>query len=786
MFIKILKRDFKRKRAMNAILFVFMLTASILIASSTNLMYSTFTAVDYFIQKSKVADVISLTFFDQKIIDSVENWSRNSQIVKEYEKEDAIYIDKKQVTASTGKLLRDTSALVIMTKPEKYNLIFDLEGKDFLVERSKVAVPVSIQKKLGLAVGDRLTLEVNGYQKEFTVSGIYKDVVFGSELMGYKRIIVNKEDFDVLFQKSTVKEHLNLWGMSKAEGYQDNDLKKDFSDLSLPTETIMTKDVINTIYLFDLLMAAVMVLVSIFLILISFLILRFTIVFTVMEDYKQIGVMKAIGLKNRNIRILYSVKYFVLSVIAGMIGFVVSLPASKLFLKNISEYILLKQTGRNLFIALISVIAVILITMLFCNLTTGKIKKISAIDAIRQGSTGERFKNTKKLRLHRRKKMKLPLFLSLSDIISDFRKFIILIITFILGTAIIIIPNNIITTLSSDETITLFGFSKSDFYIRDNSWGNQQAAVSRMEELQREFKEKGFDIKLRADLNTNGKIYSENQDDNLVVLSLQGIGTKTEEFQYLEGTAPVLLNEIAITEKVAQALNIGIGDRVKCELQNISKEYIVTALFQSFNNMGNDVRMPEEYKAEEGTTTSITISGSFMGTEKENRGQLKKLKEAFPDLSIKTGKEVVSAFVGNLTGELGLLKNSILLLVAGINFLITTLLLRMLISKEVPEIAILKSLGFHDQSVKGWQTIRLGIILVVSIILGTVLANATGSILSAGVFRTMGITRLKLMTEPLQVYFIYPVLLYLITMLAVRLSLGQVKRTHVWELNNQE
>jgi putative ABC transport system permease protein len=256
MFIKILKRDFKRKRAMNTILFVFMLTASILIASSTNLMYSTSTAVDYFIQKSKVADVISLTFFDQKIIDSVESWSRNSQIVKEYEKEDAIYIDEKKVTASTGKLLRDTSALVVMTKPEKYNLIFDLKGRDFSVGPSMAAVPVSIQKKLGLVVGDRLTLNISGCQKEFTVSCIYKDAVFGSELMGYKRIIVNKDDFDDLYQKSTEEEHLNLWGMSKAEGYLDKDLAKDFSDLSLPTETIMTKDVINTVYLFDLVMAA--------------------------------------------------------------------------------------------------------------------------------------------------------------------------------------------------------------------------------------------------------------------------------------------------------------------------------------------------------------------------------------------------------------------------------------------------------------------------------------------------------------------------------------------------
>lgn len=786
MFLKILKRDLKRKKAMNVILFIFMLTASILIAGSTNLMYSTLTAVDYFIQKSKVADVISLTFYDQKVIDAIDGWSRESRIVSGYEKEDAVIIDEKKLTASTGKLLKNTGVLVIMRKPQKYNLIFDKEGENFEVRPSQAAVPVSIQKKLGLSVGDRLTVEVNGYQKELTISCIFKDAVFGSEIMSYKRIILNDTDFADLYENSTEKEQLNLWGMSKADGYTDKDLSKDFSSLSLPTETIMTKDEMGTVYLFDMLMAAIMILISIFLILISFLILRFTIVFTVTEDYKQIGVMKAIGLKSRNIRKLYSVKYFALSAVAGLAGFIASLPASGLMKKNIGEYILLKETRLNLIIAIFSVIAVILITVLFCNLTAGRIRKISAIDAIRQGNTGERFKNTKKLKLHRRKRMRLPMFLALNDIVSDLRKFIILIITFILGTAIIIIPNNIITTLSSDKTITLFGFSDSDFYIRDDFLGNQQEAIRRMEELKREFEAKGFDVKLRADLNTNGKIDTGDQSDRIVVLSFQGIGIKTEEFDYLEGSAPVLPNEIAVTEKVADALDIGIGDRVECEVQNISKEYIVTALFQSFNNLGNNVRMPEKYSAEEGTATSITISGCFTGTAKEKNEQFNKLKEAFPELAIRTGKEVVSSFIGNLTDQIGLLKNSILLLVVGINFLITTLLLRMLISKEVPEIAILKSIGFHNRAVRGWQIIRLGIVLAVSILIGTVLANTTGNIVSAGVFETMGVTRLKLMIEPLEVYLIYPVLLYVITMLAVVLSLGQVKATHVWELNNQE
>jgi putative ABC transport system permease protein len=46
------------------------------------------------------------------------------------------------------------------------------------------------------------------------------------------------------------------------------------------------------------LVAIVMMIVSACLILISFLILRFTIVFTVQEDYREIGVMKAIGIRS--------------------------------------------------------------------------------------------------------------------------------------------------------------------------------------------------------------------------------------------------------------------------------------------------------------------------------------------------------------------------------------------------------------------------------------------------------------------------------------------------------
>jgi putative ABC transport system permease protein len=296
MFKKILKKDFKRKKAMNIILFIFMLTASTLIAGSSNLLYSTITAVDYFIDKSEVANLISVTSSEPEVVDAITQWADNSKAVKKYQGEEVTKIDEKKVTASTGKTVSNIGAFVISAKPAKYNLIFDKDGKDFDVKPSEIAVPVSIQKKMELSIGDRMSIEINGYRQDFIVSCIFKDAVLGAELMGMKRLILNQADFDALSEHAIEPEHLKFWGFSKENGYSNSDLENEFADLSVPTYTILSKDLIKTAYVLDTVLAAIMIIVSIFLILISFLILRFTIVFTVMEDYKQIGVMKAIGM----------------------------------------------------------------------------------------------------------------------------------------------------------------------------------------------------------------------------------------------------------------------------------------------------------------------------------------------------------------------------------------------------------------------------------------------------------------------------------------------------------
>ncbi|HBI61257.1 MAG TPA: ABC transporter permease, partial [Lachnospiraceae bacterium] len=97
----------------------------------------------------------------------------------------------------------------------------------------------------------------------------------------------------------------------------------------------------KVMYIMDMITAAVMLIVSICLILISMVILRFTIHFTMSEEFREIGVMKAIGIKNRKIRGLYITKYFAVSLVGGIIGFFLSIPFGNLLLGSLSQNIIL-------------------------------------------------------------------------------------------------------------------------------------------------------------------------------------------------------------------------------------------------------------------------------------------------------------------------------------------------------------------------------------------------------------------------------------------------------------
>lgn len=796
MIFNVLKNDLKRKKSINLILFLFIILASLLMAGSTHVLFSTSTAISRMMEEANVPDMSVFTFADPVTDGQVEDWVQSSDKVKSIHKEgmlmvmsDAFYSDGKIVV---GK--EDIQSVLIGAVPETNSLVYDQNDHLLILEKGEIAIPMSFHNKYDLNIGEKMSILTDNRYNDFTIAAYEKDIVFGSDMMGVHRFIISSGDYaGIETEGSKDMVNVTFWSIETPEGVKYREVAGEFGSKAINSFFILGKSDIDSTYLVSKLIAVIMIIVSLFLILITFLILRFTLVFTIQEDYREIGVMKAIGIKNRAIRRLYIIKYFAISLIGGAIGFALSFIYSGVMLKSISSLFVLQSSRLCLLLSALSSVLVVVFSILFCFICTNKINKISVIDAIRQGNTGERFSKSRKIHLFKMLFLKPADYLSLGDLMNGFKKFAVLTITFIIGTLLVLVPLNIINTLKDTDTMVgLFGLPPYDVGVFSDEMyhaivSNDQALIEkeiiRIEGL---FSDEGYPIELHAERAKLANMYTTDSQVSINVNAWQSQDYDISNFNFLEGSAPVLENEIAITTKMSDYFDISTGDSVTCRLQGNTYTFIVTGLYQSMMGMGANIRLSEAFELSSGRLSSLTVLGKLSVEPDDLKQTVADLQLAFPDLSISSKTGLYDTNLGGTVKMIDDLKNLIVSVVLGIIFLITCLIVRMLISREIPEIALLKSIGFRHRQLRRWQIGRIAIILILSIIVGTALAGSLGGLLVSGVFRIMGATEVGLVIEPIQVYLIYPAALLASTILAAAVSIGQIKKTKVWEINNQE
>ena len=795
MIITMLKNDLKRKKSINGILFLFIILASMLMAGSVNVLYTTSTAISRMMDIANVPTFSLFAYDNQKSNEQIEEWAENSDKVSTYHKEsmllvtsDAFYKDGEQIVAKD-----EVTSVLVSGIPESQSLVFDASDQPLTLAPGEIAIPIAFHKTYDINIGDTLSIFIDGEEKLFTVAVYEKDIVFGSDTI-MKRFILSDSDFAAYMSQDSVDLiKLNYWAVNAADNVSYRSISGEFGNKAINTLFYLGKGDIDTSYMVSKLIAIVMMIVSSCLILISFLILRFTIVLTVQEDYREIGVMKAIGIRSKAIRRLYLAKYLAISAVGGAIGFGLSFLYARLMLQNSSEMFIQETQGRSTLLALASSVLVVGLSILFCALCTRKINKVSVMEAIHRGNTGERFSRSHKVSLFRRPLMNASDFLSISDLVNGFKKFAILTVTFILGTVLIVVPLNIINTLKdSDAMMDLFGMPPFDISVMNNTIlslsteGDEEAVEKEIDNIEADFASEGYPASFHLEIAKTANLYTDNPNDSINMNAWQGINYSTDMYLYVDGTGPKSENEIAISTKLAEYFDVTIGDTVTCNLQEETRTFIVTGLFQSMSNLGTAVRLPKEYPLTLENFSSLTIYGEFTDEDTDVTKAKEDLLKAFPDCFISSREDVYNNYLGSTVKSIDSMKNLVVAVVLGIIFLITSLIVRMLIARETHEIAILKSIGFRKSQIRRWQIGRIVMVLLLAIITGTIIAGTIGSRLVAGVFAMMGPTYVPLIIVPLQVYLLYPALLLVSTILAVVLSIGHIRKTQICEINNQE
>ncbi len=83
-------------------------------------------------------------------------------------------------------------------------------------------------------------------------------------------------------------------------------------------------------------------------------------------------------------------------------------------------------------------------------------------------------------------------------------------------------------------------------------------------------------------------------EKNFNLTCQQGVNTKATDYAYTQGTIPQNGNEIAITKQISDLTGAKIGDVMTFDFDGNKQDCMVTAYYQTMNNVGEVVRLHED------------------------------------------------------------------------------------------------------------------------------------------------------------------------------------------------
>lgn len=782
MYTDILKKDLKRKKTMNLILLLFIILAVTFISSSVNNVISVSTALDSYFKKAEVPDYW-ICVSDMKEVEKIEDYIKGEGL--ELFSQELNQIEPERILIN-GKKIDYTSTIVLSDNKNTVKIFDEADAQIKEVKDGEIYATSELFSRCGLKEGERIQINKGGITKNFILKEKTKDAFFSSSMVGMTRLLISESDYRALSGEDDVKiQSIGIF-TDDVEKFTDK-----FNARQFNTVFSNPKSVIKTMYIIDMVQAAVILIVSVCLILISLVILRFTINFTMSEEFREIGVMKAIGIPNHKIRGLYIVKYLAIAAVGGMIGLAASIPFGKLLISGVSRNIIVSGGGGYM-INILCAVAVVGIILLFGYLCTGRIKKLTPIDAIRNGEKGERYKRKGILRLGRTKAAPVW-FMAVNDILSGLRRFSVLIVIFTLGILLIIIPVNTNNTLQSDSLLSWFSMAPCDQVInKELLLNNENKNYEKIENNLNEIKEKLAQSDIKADvfMELLFRMNISYKDKVSTSLAFQGSGDVTAaDYSYLKGSAPKKADEVGISHVIADRLGADIGDTVEINIGSEIRKYMVTAIFQTMNNMGEGIRFYQDEKLDYNYAAGsfgIQIRYTDGPDAKQLSERKEELKKIFPAYEVYTPGEYISHMIGDIGEQMQGLKQLILLVVICINILVTVLMVKSFITKEKGEIGMLKAVGFRDMQLVCWQTLRIGIVLFAAVLIGTVAATPLSKMTSGQIFKLMGAASIEFEVVPAEVYVLYPLIVFAATILAGFLTACQIHKISALETSNIE
>ncbi len=608
---------------------------------------------------------------------------------------------------------------------------------------NSISLPLSFRDSYGFNIDDTITMNISDRVKTYTIDGFFEDIYFGASAVTLSKAYLSDDAYrtlkDELSPVSSSGKLISFYGIeattadvifseiNKAIDYHHMDGFK----YGLTLEMAKTND-----FMFVNILVMVMIGFSLIMVIVSLIVIAFSIISGIEDGIQNIGVLKSLGYKNAQIISVLVMQYGGLAALGSIFG----VSGSLLLLPGVGKIAaessgLLWQLSGNIFAITISFASVCALVVIISVLCAAKTKKITPIVALRNGLETHNFKrNYFPLANY---KMNVSLNLVLKSIFQNIKQNVMIFIIVVALTFASVFSILMYRNMVEDRTalLNLIGVPLSDiwFMINDRSVDFDAVfeEIDQMEQVVNTVKYEQIQINLLDVPNVN--LFISDDHENMPRMTVKS------------GRYPIHDNEISMSGIVLKNTGKGLGDAVSVTLRGKTEEYLICGITEQLADNGLSADMTEagvQRLIKDYNVNGVVAELADGVDVKEFSSQLKKRYTGIGAdiLDIQTTlNNITLSFAGGTTILMGVVMGIMAMVITLILFLI----IRMKILRDKTNIGIFKATGFTTLQIMTHMSLSFTSVVFVGTIIGALLGGLYSNQFVALLLSSMGVSNVN-------------------------------------------
>lgn len=780
----IIKKDFIRNKVINLVLALFMMFSAGLAVLAVIMSVQTFTSISELYKTAQPPHFLQMHKGEFNQV-NINEFMSGYEGITYWQTCKMIDVFGKSLTVVGNDNTYDLSDcrldIGLVMQNETKDLLLNSEHEKVIMQEGEIAVPVLLKEMYGMEIGNHVILTCNDKTKEFVIKEFIVDSMMNSTMCSSTRILVNDEDFNML--ENQVGENEYLIEAYFTDTKEASDFQTAYENAGLPQngQAVTYTMIFLLSALTDIVNVFVLLLVSILLILVSFICIKFTIMAALEEEIGEIGTMKAIGFSFVAIRNLYLNKYRVLAMVGVIGGYILAIFISDVFTNHISA------TFGNMRISTFAVVLSLLVACLvfllinnYCKKILKNIRRLTVADALVRGMGFEKERVCKKSRLYKSKKFSVNWLMGIHEISYRFNNWTVVFAVVLIAVWMILVPVNLMNTFESPEFITYMGSSLEDILIKVENGENLEKGYTNVKQVLKE-----DDVIDYYYENRRVRVQTADAEGDFTNLDIDCGANAGNMLQYVSGKAPVEEYEIAISYLNALEIEKDTGDKMILFFDGSVKEFIISGIYQDVTSGGYTAK--SKYNFSELTAEKYTFSINLNGNV-EVKNKADEWSEILgAGTTVQPMTEFISQTLGGVVKQLRIIILAVIIIGICLVMLITVLFLKLRLAKDLSKIAILKAIGFSEQDIKQQYMIKIGCVSIAGILAGILLTNFLGEkIVNLALSITgLGIKHVELISNPV-IESICPLFLLGMILLVSSIVMRVIKKYNIISAINEQ